>query len=94
MIHQACKIKIPATNDALSEIVDLRGGALYMRGLLAIGIGTLLIGFILCSILASLFSSGAPEIGSSYLGFIGFSILYLASVIAVCTYMIINNKSK
>lgn len=61
---------------------------------LGIGIGTLLIGLILCMILSSLFSSGAPDIGSSYLGFIGFSILYLASVMAICTYTIIKHKSK
>lgn len=61
---------------------------------LGIGIGTLLIGLILCIFLSNIFSSGAPEIGSSYLVFIGFSVLYLASVVAVCTYLIIKNKSK
>lgn len=61
---------------------------------LGLGIGTLLIGFILCSILASIFSSGASEIGSSYLGFIGFSILYLASIMVVCSHFIIKHKSK
>lgn len=61
---------------------------------LGIGIGTLLIGLILSIFLSNIFSSGAPEIGSSYLGFIGFSVLYLASVVAVCTYIIIKNKSK
>jgi asparagine N-glycosylation enzyme membrane subunit Stt3 len=53
-----------------------------------IGIGTLLLGFILSMLLANTFSSGNPNIGSSYIGFIGFSILYLASVVAVCTYTI------
>ena len=61
---------------------------------LSIGIGTLLIGIILCTFLSNIFSSGAPEIGSSYLGFIGFSFLYLASVMAVCTYSIIKNINK
>ncbi|KOS68624.1 hypothetical protein AEA09_08755 [Lysinibacillus contaminans] len=65
-----------------------------MRKLFGVGIGTLLTGFILCSNSASFFSSGAPGIESSYLGFIGFTILYLASVMAVCTYMIIKYKSK
>ena len=61
---------------------------------LGIGIGTLILGLILCIFLSNIFSSGAPEIGSSYLGFIGFSFLYLASVIAVCTYLIIKNINK
>ena len=61
---------------------------------LGIGIGTLILGLILCIFLSSIFSSGAPEIGSSYLGFIGFSFLYLASVMAICTYSIIKNINK
>lgn len=61
---------------------------------LGIGIATLLIGIILCTFLSNIFSSGSPEIGSSYLGFIGFSFLYLASVMAVCTYSIIKNINK
>jgi len=61
---------------------------------LGIGIGTLILGLILCIFFSNIFSSGAPEIGSSYLGFIGFSFLYLASVIAVCTYLIIKNIYK
>lgn len=59
---------------------------------LGIGFGTLILGIIVSILLANTFTSAAPKIGSSYLGFIGFSILYLASVMAVCTYTIIKHK--
>lgn len=58
---------------------------------IGIGLGTFFIGSILCTVLAAIFSSGAPDIGSSYLGFIGFSALYLAGVVATCTYIIVKN---
>ncbi|WP_079527417.1 hypothetical protein [Solibacillus isronensis] len=60
---------------------------------LGIGIGTFLTGLILCTFFSNIFSSGSPENGSSYLGFIGSSILYLASIMAVCTYAIIKKIS-
>ena len=72
-------------------ILDKRGDILKSLG---IGIGTLLLGIIVSELLTSILSSGAPEIGSSYLGFIGFSVLYLASVMAICTYSIIKNANK
>ena len=59
--------------------------------LIGIGLGTFLIGIILCTVLAAVFSSGAPDIGSSYLGFIGFSTLYLAGVVAACTNLILKH---
>lgn len=61
---------------------------------IGIGLGTFLIGIILCMVLAVVFSSGAPDIGSSYLGFIGFSALYLAAVVAACTYLILKHLRK
>ncbi|MBM7649709.1 ABC-type Na+ efflux pump permease subunit [Bacillus ectoiniformans] len=62
--------------------------------ILGIGVGTLIVGFIICIILTSIFSSGAPDVGSSYLGFIGFSILYLASIMSVCTFFIIKKMGE
>ncbi|GGD13582.1 hypothetical protein [Pontibacillus salipaludis] len=62
--------------------------------LVGIGFGTFVLGFILCSLLASIFMAGSPTIGSSYLGFIGFSMLYLASILSVCTFLILKKLNK
>lgn len=61
---------------------------------IGIGLGTFILGIMLCMVLATIFSSGAPDIGSSYLGFIGFSALYLAGVVAGCTYLILKHLRK
>ena len=61
---------------------------------IGIGLATFFIGIVLSMVLATIFSSGAPDIGSSYLGFTGFSALYLAGVVAACTYIILKNLRK
>ena len=59
---------------------------------IGIGVGTLVVGYLLSMFLANFFTAAAPEIGSTYIGFIGFSILYLATVIAICTYALIKHN--
>jgi hypothetical protein len=55
------------------------------------GFSVLIIGLIINIILLTIFQS---SVEGSYYAMIGFSIIYLAAIIFVCTLMIIDNKKK
>lgn len=54
-----------------------------------LGLGVFLVGFFVCVIIGGLFG-GSSE--TSFLTGIIFAIIYLSSVISVCTVALINNK--